>query len=132
MKHFTITELTSSPTATTLGINNTPAADAVAALTALAENVLDPLRDALHMPVYVNSGYRCPALNAAVGGVKGSQHTRGEAADITTGSHDGNVNLWRTLRRLRLPVDQAINEHNYAWIHVSYSPRHRRQYFEKH
>lgn len=49
---------------------------------ALVENVLDPARERLGMPIRVNSGYRCARHNAAVGGVVGSQHLRGEAADI--------------------------------------------------
>ena len=128
MKHFKLKEFVDSPTAACLGIDNTPDAAAVDALRRLAENVLDPLREALGMPIYVNSGYRSPRLNAMVGGVKTSQHLKGEAADITTGTRDGNINLWRTLKRLRLPIDQAINEHGYAWIHVSYSSRHRLEY----
>lgn len=131
MNYFTMKELVSSPTAESMGIDNIPPKDAENSLTKLAENVLAPLREAFGMPIYVNSGYRCAALNAAVGGVKGSQHIRGEAADITTGSKDGNVRLWRLLRKLKLPVDQAINEHDYSWIHVSYSDRHRRQYLER-
>lgn len=46
------------------------------------ENILQPLRDALGVPVVVTSGYRCAAVNAAVGGVGNSQHVYGEAADI--------------------------------------------------
>lgn len=48
----------------------------------LVENVLDPAREKLGMPIKVNSGYRCPLKNKAVGGVENSQHLRGEAADI--------------------------------------------------
>lgn len=49
---------------------------------ALVENVLDPARERLGLPIVVNGGYRCPKHNAAVGGVRGSQHMKGEAADI--------------------------------------------------
>ena len=49
---------------------------------ALARNVLDPVREKLGKPIQVNSGYRCKSHNEAVGGVKGSQHIQGEAADI--------------------------------------------------
>ena len=69
------------------------------------------------------------ALNKAVGGVPASQHMRGEAADITGGSPEANRELYSLMRRLNLPVDQAINEHDFTWIHVSYGPRHRRHYF---
>ena len=128
MKHFTINELTRSATAQRLGIDNTPPAEALAHLEALVEHVLDPLREAWGGPIHVNSGYRCRALNKAVGGAAGSQHMRGEAADITVGSRLDNARLYRLLQQLDLSVDQAINERDFAWIHVSYGPRHRQQY----
>ena len=49
---------------------------------ALVRNVLDPVREKLGKPIQVNSGYRCKSHNEAVGGVKGSQHMQGEAADL--------------------------------------------------
>ncbi len=49
---------------------------------ALVDHVLDPLREAYGQPIRVNSGFRCPKHNQAVGGVANSQHLRGEAADI--------------------------------------------------
>ena len=49
---------------------------------ALVDNVLDPARRVFGGPVSVSSGYRCPKHNAEVGGVGGSQHLKGEAADI--------------------------------------------------
>jgi uncharacterized protein YcbK (DUF882 family) len=72
---------------------------------ALTENVLQPLRDAWGKPLEVNSGYRCKALNAAVGGVPTSQHLKGEAADIAAGDP---VKLARLAVKLRLPFDQMI------------------------
>lgn len=129
MKHFTIKELTRSTTAQLRGIDNTPSQQVINNLTALVDNILDPLREAWGKPIHVNSGYRCQALNKAVGGVPASQHLKGEAADITAGSKQANRQLYSLLRSLELPVDQAINEHDFSWIHVSYSPRHRRRYF---
>ena len=129
MKHFRIEEFEASPTAKTMGIDNTIPAEARRAVVRLVEAVLDPLREEFAMPIYVNSGYRSAALNAAVGGVANSQHRRGEAADITSGTREGNMRLWRLLRKMRLPVDQAINEHNNAWIHVSHRAQHNRGEF---
>ena len=129
MKYFTIKELTRSTTAQLRGIDNTPSQQVIDNLTALVENVLDPLREAWGAPIHVNSGYRCAALNKAVGGVPTSQHILGEAADITVGTRANNQRLYALLRQLDLPVDQAINEHDFRWIHVSYGPRHRRRYF---
>lgn len=61
MKYFTIAELCRSNTADRLGINNKCNQEHVANLTALVDNVLDPLREAYGKPITVNSGYRCPA-----------------------------------------------------------------------
>lgn len=128
MKHFTMTELTRSLTAQLHHIDNTPPPQAVENLTALVEKVLDPLREAWGSPIHVNSGYRCPALNKLVGGKPRSQHLTGNAADITAGNVARNARLYRLLQRLQLPVDQVINEHDFKWIHLSCSPRNRRQY----
>jgi len=129
MKYFTIHELTRSTTASLRGIDNTPPRYVVRNLTMLVDNVLDPLREAWGNPIHVNSGYRCRELNRAVGGVPASQHINGEAADITAGNKNLNKQLFMMLKQLKLPVDQAINEHDFAWIHVSYSPRNRRHFF---
>lgn len=129
MKYFTINELTRSTTARLNGIDNTPSQQVINNLTALVDNVLDPLREAWGKPIHVNSGYRCKALNTAVGGVPASQHMLGEAADITAGSREANRQLYSLMRQLKLPVDQAINEYDFRWIHVSYGPRHRHHYF---
>ena len=131
MRHFTIAELTRSATARRMGIDNTPPASAVSALTALVDDVLDPLRDAWGGPISVNSGYRCPALNKAVGGTPNSQHQRGEAADITVGSRSANRRLLALIKRLDLPVDQCIDEKGCRWIHVSHRRgRNRRLYMK--
>ena len=110
MKYFTIAELCKSTTADRLGINNRCRQEHVIALTALVDNVLDPLRTWWGKPITVNSGYRCPELNAAVKESKSSQHMKREAADIDTGDR----------QRKNLPYDQLIDESNFAWVHVSY------------
>ena len=131
MKYFTIAELTRSDTAGRLGIDNTPPASAVKALTVLVDEVLDPLREAWGGPIRVNSGYRCPELNKAVGGTPSSQHQRGEAADITVGSRSANRRLLALIKRLDLPVDQCIDEKGCRWIHVSHRKgRNRRMYMK--
>lgn len=129
MKHFTIQEFTRSATAQRLQIANVPPPAACAALRRLVEQVLDPLREAWGRPLRVTSGYRCPELNQAVGGVPHSQHTMGEAADITAGSPQLNAQLWQLLQQLPLPIDQAINERAGTWLHLSCGPRNRRHYF---
>lgn len=131
MKYFTVKELVHSDTARRLGIDNTPPASAVEALHALVDNVLDPLRQAWGSPIHVNSGYRCPELNQIVGGTPGSQHQRGEAADITVGSRSANRRLMALIKRLDLPVDQCIDEKGCRWIHVSHRATHNRRLYMK-
>ena len=76
MKYFTIAELCKSTTADRLGINNRCNQEHVLNLTALVNNVLDPLRKWYGKPITVNSGFRCPALNKAVKGSNTSQHRK--------------------------------------------------------
>lgn len=129
MKYFSIKELTKSATAARKGIKNDPSIEECKSLTALIEKVLDPLREAYGKPIIVTSGYRCPKLNAAVGGAASSQHVKGEAADIRSvaDTPEENKKLFDLIVKLGLPYDQLINEYNYDWVHVSFSPRHRRQ-----
>lgn len=118
MKYFTIKELCRSTKAKKLGLDNTPNTQAVENMTRLIDVVLDPLREAYGKPIIVNSGYRCPELNKAVGGVKNSQHLTGEAVDITVGSKEGNKWLFEHIKN-NLPFDQLIDEYDYSWVHVS-------------
>ena len=81
-EHFTLAEFERSATAARLHIDNRVPAELVPNIRNLCEQVLEPLREHFQEAVYVTSGYRCPQLNSAVGGVANSQHMRGEAADI--------------------------------------------------
>lgn len=119
MKYFTIAELCRSNTADILGIDNRCGNEHVLNLTALVENVLDPLREWYGKPLAVSSGFRCPALNKAVKGSATSQHMSGQAADIDTGDRGQNKLLFEHVRK-NLPFDQLIDESNFAWVHVSY------------
>ena len=85
----------------------------------MVDNVLDPLREWYGKPIVVNSGYRCPALNKAVGGATPSQHMSGQAADIDAGDRQQNKLLFEHIRK-NLPFDQLIDESNFAWVRVSY------------
>lgn len=114
-KNFTLKELTK----TSVGLPNNPTEVEVERLKLLCEKVLQPLRDKYGNPIIVNSGYRSPAVNKAVGGVSSSQHARGEAADITAGSKERNKRLFEILKTMEF--DQLINERDYSWIHVSYT-----------
>lgn len=120
MKYFTIKELTKSSTAEAKGIDNTPTQEVERNLTALVENVLAPLREIYGKPITVNSGYRCPELNKAVGGSATSDHVKGFAADITAGSKEENERLFNIIKH-NFHFSQLIDEKNFSWVHVSYN-----------
>lgn len=131
MKYFTLDEFVRSPTAQRLGIDNTPPPEVVERLTALVDNVLDPLRERLGKPIIVTSGYRSPALNRAVGGATTSQHTRGEAVDFVVGGGSrSDLFVAMGIIRQSLPFDQLINEQDLSWLHLSYrrDGQNRRQF----
>ena len=122
MKYFTMGEMMRSDTAARKGINNKCTKEDAERLKKLIENVLDPLREAYGKPIKVNSGYRCPELNKAVGGSKTSDHMKGCAADIvgTPNTKAENKRLFELVKSLDLPFDQLIDEKNLSWVHVSY------------
>ena len=120
-KNFTLEEMVASPTGTRLNIDNRPTKEIKKNLLMLVEKVLQPARDIWGRPIQVNSGYRCPKLNAAVGGVSSSQHMEGKAADITVGSAVANKELFELILKSSISFDQLIDESDYRWIHVSYN-----------
>lgn len=120
-KYFTVNELCKSDTARLRGIDNTPNAIQISNMEELIKNVLDPLRETYGKPINVNSGFRCPALNKAVGGAKNSEHLSGCAADIDVHSKEGNKQLFELIQKLNLPFRQLIDESNFSWVHVSYN-----------
>ena len=115
-------EMVASGTARRLGIRNVPSAVAVRNMKALCEDVLEPLRRQMGR-VIVTSGYRSEALNRAVGGVKNSQHRRGEAADIHCSSLE-QAEQWFNFVRDHLDYDQLLLERRLnngcCWLHISY------------
>ena len=102
MQHFTIQELSASATAERLAIDNTPPRAARRMLIILVEQLLDPIRRRYGAPIIVTSGYRCPALNTAVGGVANSHHIVGCAADIV-GETPSNLPLYGKALQTSLP-----------------------------
>ena len=129
MKYFTLNELIKSDAARRSKINNTPNKQEENNLIALVENILDPLREAYGKPIIVTSGFRCERLNKLVNGSKTSQHRTGQAADIRTveDTVEENKKIFDLAQELNLPFDQLIDEYNFDWVHVSYSPRNRKQ-----
>ena len=120
-KNFTLYEMVFSITAVNKKIDNTPSQEVIDNLKKLAVNVLQPVRDLYGKSVFVGSGYRSPALNAAVGGAKNSQHPEGKAADLGTESKEENKKLFKLIMDSKIPFDQLIDEYGYSWVHVSYN-----------
>ena len=126
MKYFKIEELTHSQTAKAHSIANVPTAEALKNLEQFVCKVLDPLRERWGVPIYVNSGYRCPALNRKVGGVPNSYHLRGMAADITSRCPFHNAALFTEIRIMHdkglLPLTECYMHRQGLYIHVAYDP----------
>ena len=121
MKHFTPAEFTRSDTARRLGIDNSLPPELLPNLERLVAEVLDPLREWYGRPIYVNSGYRSPELNRAVGGVANSFHLTGCAADIDTYSRSGNEKLFAYIKT-HLPFTELGWEGGGEWVHVALVP----------
>jgi hypothetical protein len=123
-KHFTLKELTESPQAKKLGIDNTPTKEHLDNMEYLCETVLEKVREHFGKPVTVNSCYRGPALNKAIGGSSSSQHMVGQAADIEI---TGVTNkILADYIAEKVDFDQVILEFynpaegaNSGWVHVS-------------
>lgn len=121
MNYFTIKELSRSSTAEKLGIDNTPTPEIRAKLNTLI-SVLDKIREQYGKPIFVTSGYRCPELNKAVGGVNSSQHVKGEAADLVGRNDDETRKIFETAKAFG-QFDQLLYEKNSKgdiWVHISY------------
>ena len=126
-RNFTYEELCNSNVAERRGINNRPRTKeeekrVIENLKALCMEVLQPLRDFLGKPVVISSGYRCADLNKAVGGVRNSQHMKGEAADIHVENTEHLLKIMHFIMD-ETDFDQVIWERNGAgtqWVHVSY------------
>jgi zinc D-Ala-D-Ala carboxypeptidase len=124
--NFSLHELSKSETALRMGFDNTPDEEATENLRLLCENVLQKVRDHYGKGVKVNSAYRSPESNAAVGGSKTSDHCKGMAADIEIpGVANADLAQWIMDN---LEYTQLILEFytpgipDSGWVHVSYDP----------
>ena len=133
--HFSLEEFQRSSVAQANGIDNTVPAPYIPILQQLCSTILEPLRTFAGVPIVISSGYRCGALNIKVGGVYASQHTLGEAADISLPkteytSWDDNLRhtdmdtalRWFNFLKENTDFDQLILETKNGkdyWIHVS-------------
>ena len=96
--HFTLEELTTTKT----GLSNIPNAEQINFLRILCCDILEPLCEKLGCPLIVDSGFRSPAVNKAVGGVPNSQHLQGQAADIHSSIKTSRI--WDALNSLVIKV----------------------------
>ena len=116
---FSLEALIHSETAARRGIDNSPAGDVIVNLKRLAEG-LEAVQSLLGHSIQISSGYRCPELNAAVGGAGKSQHTQGLAADIVCPHFGSPIDIARAIMASNIAFDQCINEWG-RWVHVSFS-----------
>lgn len=132
-EHFTLEEMTASITAKNKGIDNTPNKEQLDCLNKLCYTVLEPLRKAYGKPIRVTSGLRVKKLNKVVGGAANSQHTYGQAADITSMSDtaEDNKELFdialKLVQSAKITVGQLIDEYGYNWVHISTQGSHKNQ-----
>lgn len=128
MTYFNINEFYNSLIAKTKGVNNMPLEQEKKVIDSniikLVDNILDPARKELGMPIIVTSGYRSEKVNSLIGGVPNSQHRLGEAADIVVPGSDNMLKLFNILKKQN-KFDQLIWEKGGRWIHVSYTTRRR-------
>ena len=123
-KHVSYREGVYSITALRLGLNNAPSDAHLQNMKLLSEKIFEPLRMYVNGPIKINSFYRGPELNKAIGGSAKSQHCHGQAMDIDdTYGQMSNATMYKWIKE-NLDYDQMIwefgDDNNPAWVHVSY------------
>jgi zinc D-Ala-D-Ala carboxypeptidase len=130
--NFSLHEMIKSETASRRDMDNTPHSDDVVQnLTTLCEQVLQPLRDVYGVGIKVNSGYRSPDVNAAVGGSRTSDHCKGQAADIEipgVANKDLALYIRDNFYFTQLILEGYIEGiPDSGWVHVSYDDNNLKQ-----
>ena len=123
-KHVTYKEGVYSNTAMRLGLKNEPTEEHLSNMELLSEKVFEPLRAHVNGPIKINSFYRGPELNKAIGGSSKSQHCNGQAIDIDdTYGYASNAAMYDYVKA-NLNFDQMIwefgTDQNPDWVHISY------------
>ena len=123
-KNISYKESIHSQTAKRKGIENTPNEEQLASMFTIAEMIFQPLRAWVGGPIKINSFFRSPELNSAIGGSKSSQHCKGQAMDLDdVYGHKTNAEMYMYIKE-NLDFDQLIwefgDDKNPNWIHVSY------------
>lgn len=123
-KNFKLNEFTTSQTATRKGIDNTAPAPIIERLRMVA-NTLEQIRTLLgNHSIRISSGYRCVALNRAIGSGDSSAHVQGYAVDFTCPGFGTPKEVAKKIAESDIKYDQLIYEG--TWIHLSVDPRNRR------
>ena len=123
-KHISYKEGVYSRTATRRSIKNNPNAEQMENMISIAEKVFEPLRMWVGGPIKINSFFRSPELNKAIGGSGKSQHCHGQAIDLDdTFGKATNAEMYEFIKQ-NLDFDQMIwefgDDENPDWVHVSY------------
>jgi len=121
-EHFTLEEFTFT---IHRNIDNTPTEVIVEQLSKTAR-AMEGVRVLLQAPISVNSAYRSPELNKAVGGSPKSQHTKGQAVDFTAKAFGTPDQIVNAIKNSAIPFDQLIREYD-RWVHISFSDVPRKQ-----
>jgi len=128
-EHISYDEATLSPTAIRNGISNQPNEQELSNMKLVAEHCFEPLRKMWGKPIKVNSFFRSQSLNQLVGGSPLSQHTKGQAIDLTGGSKEENKKLFELAKTL--DFDQLIWEYGDStgphWVHISFKNNNNRK-----
>jgi hypothetical protein len=124
-EHFTLDEFTTSQKATEKKIDNTKVTPEIIEHLRMLAITLEQVRSLLGgHPLHISSGYRCLALNRAIGSSDTSAHVRGYAADFTCSSFGTPKEIAKKLSESNIKFDQVINE--ITWVHISAVPGNRR------
>jgi zinc D-Ala-D-Ala carboxypeptidase len=125
-ENFSLAEMVKSETALRQGLDNTPGDVEIENLRILCEQVLQPLRTAYQRGIKVNSGFRHPNVNAAVGGSRTSDHCKGQAADIEipgVANYDLALYISQYFNFTQLILEfYTPGIPDSGWVHVSYDP----------
>ncbi len=127
-ENLSVKEVIKSNTAIRKGIDNSPTEDHLESLEDIANDIFQPLRNALGV-ICVSSGYRSEDLNKAIGGSRKSQHSKGEALDLDNDNKNNaatNTEIFNYIKD-NLDFDQLIwefgTDEKPDWVHVSYTTK---------
>lgn len=125
--HITLEEMVASQTAARMGINNVPTDPVILDNLKKTAELLEQIRTLLgNRPILISSGYRCLALNTAIGSSPSSAHVQGQAADFTCPGFGSPYDVCQAIMASNIKFDQLIYEFS-SWVHIAWSPNQRMQ-----